>query len=192
MESNIAAILAGAAVTFIATAMIHQRMREYVSRRAIRDISTIYEVMIRAVNRTGADRFLILGLHNGGKDIQIGKPRYITVFEEVPSQNVKAIKGDYDRYKVDGTYMRLFNKLLYDRSIHGSVSSMDPGMLREAYEAAGLKHYFLFYIGWKDRVHFFGSITSISSPMVDPQSYTELGIAVDKIRSIINRRKFII
>ena len=191
MVYSYAAEVAGAALTIIAMLAIHRIMREAVSRGAMRDVSDIYEAMIRVINKAGADRFLILGLHNGGQAIQPHSRRYITIFEEASSAEVKTIRGDYEKYPVDGSYIQLFRKLMDEKSISGPVSSLAPGMLRDAYEADGLKFYHLFYICYRARVHFFCSISSTASPMEGPMEWSEISIAVQKIRSLMMKRRLI-
>lgn len=191
MVYSYAAEVAGAALTIIAMLAIHRKMREAVSRGAMRDVSDIYEAMIRVINKAGADRFLILGLHNGGQAIQPHSRRYITIFEEASSAEVKTIRGDYEKYPVDGSYIQLFRKLMDEKSISGPASSLAPGMLRDAYEADGIRFYQLYYIGWRGRVHFFCSISSRDSPMEAPQAYSEIKIAVERIRRLMMRRRWI-
>jgi len=191
MVYSYAAEVAGAALTIIAMLAIHRKMREAVSRGAMRDVSDIYEAMIRVINKAGADRFLILGLHNGGQAIQPHSRRYITIFEEASSAEVKTIRGDYEKYPVDGSYIQLFRRLMEEKHISGPVSSLAPGMLRDAYEADGLKFYHLFYICYRARVHFFCSISSTASPMEGPMEWSEISIAVQKIRSLMMKRRLI-
>lgn len=192
MESITPAVLvAGAAATIIAMASIHRKIREIVSRNAMRDLSDIYSAMIRVVNKTAADRFLILGIHNGGRDVTPHSRRYITIFEEANNGEVKAIRGDYDKFQVDGSYIQIFRRLMEEKHISGPVSSLAPGMLRDAYEADGLKFYHLFYICYRARVHFFCSISSTASPMEGPMEWSEISIAVQKIRSLMMKRRLI-
>lgn len=166
---------------------LHAKMRQRASRQALRDISNIYEAMLRVLDNTGADRFLILGLHDGGNEIKVHSKRYITIFEEVSTQDTANIKGDYDRYRADLPYIAMFRKLLEDGFVTGNTSEMNLGMLRDAYQAEGIKHYHLFYIGWKNKIHFFGSVSSKNSPMIDPQSLSEIKIAREKIIRLMTR-----
>lgn len=187
-----AAEVAGAAIALAIMIMsIHRKIREIVSRGAMRDVSDIYEAMIRVVNRTGADRFLILGLHNGGQAIQPHSRRYITIFEEASSRAVKAIRDDYEKFPVDGSYIQIFRRLMDEKHISGPASSLAPGMLRDAYEADSIRFYHLFYIGWRGRVHFFCSISSKDSPMEGPAEWSEINIAVQKIRRLMLKRRWI-
>lgn len=187
-----AAEVAGAAIALAIMIMsIHRKIREVVSRSAMRDVSDIYEAMIRIVNKAGADRVLILGLHNGGRDILPHSRRYITIFEEANSAGVAAVRGDYEKYPVDGSYIQLFRKLLDEKHISGPASALAPGMLRDAYEADGLKFYHLFYIGWRSRVHFFCSISSRESPMESPAAWSEINIGVQKIRRLMMKKRLI-
>lgn len=191
MVYSYAAEVAGAALTIIAMLAIHRKMREAVSRGAMRDVSDIYEAMIRVINKAGADRFLILGLHNGGQAIQPHSRRYITIFEEASSAEVKTIRGDYEKYPVDGSYIQIFRRLMDEKHISGPASSLAPGMLRDAYEADSIRFYHLFYIGWRGRVHFFCSISSKDSPMEGPAEWSEINIAVQKIRRLMLKRRWI-
>lgn len=191
MVYSYAAEVAGAALTIIAMLAIHRKMREAVSRGAMRDVSDIYEAMIRVINKAGADRFLILGLHNGGQAIQPHSRRYITIFEEASSAEVKTIRGDYEKFPVDGSYIQIFRRLMDEKHISGPASSMAPGMLRDAYEADSIRFYHLFYIGWRGRVHFFCSISSKDSPMEGPAEWSEINIAVQKIRRLMLKRRWI-
>ena len=191
MVYSYAAEVAGAALTIIAMLAIHRKMREAVSRGAMRDVSDIYEAMIRVINKAGADRFLILGLHHGGQAIQPHSRRYITIFEEASSAEVKTIRGDYEKYPVDGSYIQIFRRLMDEKHISGPASSLAPGMLRDAYEADSIRFYHLFYIGWRGRVHFFCSISSKDSPMEGPAEWSEINIAVQKIRRLMLKRRWI-
>lgn len=191
MVYSYAAEVAGAALTIIAMLAIHRKMREAVSRGAMRDVSDIYEAMIRVINKAGADRFLILGLHNGGQAVQPHSRRYITIFEEASSAEVKTIRGDYEKYPVDGSYIQIFRRLMDEKHISGPASSLAPGMLRDAYEADSIRFYHLFYIGWRGRVHFFCSISSKDSPMEGPAEWSEINIAVQKIRRLMLKRRWI-
>lgn len=186
---NVAALVAGAALTIAIMLNIHRKVRELVSRNAMRDLSDIYSAMIRVVNNTAADRFLILGIHNGGRDVTPHSRRYVTIFEEANSPEVKAIRADYDRYQVDGTYIHIFRKLMDEKHISGPVSGLMPGMLRDAYEAEGLKFYHLFYICYRARVHFFCSISSTTGPMEGPREWSEISVTVQKIRKLMTKRR---
>jgi len=185
-------IAAGGAAALIATFMVllaRERYLHWSSRQVIRDISRLYMSMQRVINNTHADRFLIIGLHNGGKMMKIQSKRYITIFEEFHSPNVPSIKGDYSRYQVGAEYVSMINDLIERGHITGKFGDMKPSFLRDAYEKDGIQAHHLFYIGWMNGTHFFGSISTVSdSSLESPQQYQEIRVCTEKVKQILRGR----
>lgn len=162
----------------------------WASRQVIRDVSRLYSAMQRVINNTHADRFIIVGLHNGGKVMRIHSKRYITIFEEFHSPNIVSIKGDYSRFQVGSQYVALINDLIERGVITGATQELEPGFLRDAYEKDGIRAFHLFYIGWMNGTHFFGSISTVSeASMESPQQYQEIRVCAEKVKQIMKGRR---
>lgn len=192
MEQFIYIVAGGAAaltVTFMVI-LLRERYLFWASRQVIRDVSRMYMAMMRVVNNTAADRFLIIALHNGGKVLKADKPKKITIVEEFHSPNLPSIKQDYTNYEVGPQYILMINTLLETKVVSGKTEDMEYGFLRSAYEKDGVKAHFLFYINFRGGTHYFGSVsTATASDLSTPQQYQEIMIAVSKIREIMNGRK---
>ena len=184
------AVHAGAALMITTKVIIiRERFLFYRSKRVIRDISRMYSAMQRVINNTHADRFLILGLHNGGKVMRIHSKKYITIFEEFHSPNVPSIKGDYSKYQVGAQYILMVNNLIEKHSVSGRVEEMEYSFLRDAYEKDGIKAYYLFYVGWLNGTHFFGSVSTTSDAgLMSPQQFQEIRVCTEKVKQIMRGR----
>lgn len=186
-------IAAGGAAALSVTFMIlllRERYLFWASRKVIRDVSRMYAAMQRVINNTHADRFLIIGLHNGGKVMKITSERKITIFEEFHSPNLPSVKNDYRNYRVGAQYVLLINNLIEKGVITGDTSDMEPGFLQDVYHKDNIKSHHLFYIAWISGTHFFGSITTVSeSSLNSPQQYQEIRVCAEKIKQIMNARR---
>lgn len=161
------------------------------AKNVVKDISLLYRVMQRVINNTDADRFLILGLHNGGRKLDVHSKRYITIFEEVNNPNVPSIKGDYKKVMVDGPYIHLINQLISQGVVFGWTKDLPGGLLKEAYQKDGINYYHIFYIGYRQNTYFFGSASTTSQvSMEDSSQWMEIKLATNKIKQLINKRRF--
>lgn len=170
---------------------IVRHMQVTTAKQVVRDISKVYEAMQRVIHNTHADRFLILGLHNGGSKLQMYSRRYITVFEEVHSVEVPAIRGDYKKVPTDGPYVHMMRQLIDEKVISGRVADLQPGLLRDAYMKDNIKYYYIFYITWRNNVHFFGSISTANEVNLEsPAQWAEIKICKNKIIQLMTKRRF--
>ena len=183
---------AGGAASLTVTFMIYVikgRYYYWASQEVILDVSRLYAAMQRVINNTGADRFLIIELHNGGWPWDNGK-RYMTIREEFHSPNVPSIRQDYIKFEVGPQYRIMVNNLEARGVMSGKTEDLEYGFLRDAYEKDGIKSYHLFYIRGKGRRHFFGSISTVSeNSLLTPQQYQEIRVCVQKVVQIMNNRK---
>lgn len=187
------AILAGGVIAsiagYIGLSAARERIEENISIRNVREIAQLYSTMQTVINDTPADRFLILMLSNGGRLINITDKKYVTILDEVHNTNAAAIINDYDRFRVDAAYLRMFSMLMQEGQLSTATREIEPSVLRDAYEAAGITHTQLFYIGYKKRRHYFGSISTTSGqPLIDPPTYNRIQIAINNIRRMFRKR----
>lgn len=182
-----AGVVVTAALTYWAA---REHIEEKISINAIRDMAQIYSYMLRVVNNTQADRMLILMLSNGGRILRPHDAKYVTVIDEVGNGKVRPVINDFNRFRVDGEYIRIVNRLIEEREISMAVRQLNPGFLRDAYEADGITHFMLFYIGYKSKRHYFGSISTTSGrAFMEVEETQEISIAINQIRRMFSRRR---
>jgi len=179
-------------VVIAAGAALLKKWNLLIAKKVIADMAKIYNAMSRVIHQTEADRFLIIGLHNGGKKINVHSKLYITIFFEENSAAVPSVKLDYNTVRVDGSYIKTVKKVLDENSISGWVKDMQPSMLKDIYDKDGIKRYHLFYIGVRQNTHYFGSVTSTSETSLEsPGQFVEINVAKNKIRKIFSLNWFL-
>lgn len=183
------AILALSVSGFIVHAIYNRKRLAKVGRETIRDLSQLYAILHRVINRTSANRCLVWAIHNGGKALSVHSTRFVTILEEANAKEAPhGIKSDYDRFKVDSEFIRLVNQMIDSGSILMDINELRPSILKQLLTKDGVKQAYFYYIGWHKGSHYFGSFsTSTEGGFYAENEYVELLIGSQKVRRIYSK-----
>lgn len=88
---------------------------------AFDNITFIYDELDELVEKTGADRAIIINVHNGGREIRVGGEKKFDILYEVKAKSkVKKIKRDFQNYPLDEGNIRLIQEAIekQNQAIH--------------------------------------------------------------------------
>jgi len=148
----------------------------------------VQQIMERVLDKTGAQRFLILKTENGGGKPRLGSHLYASVMYEAISNPMVSVKNDYQRLLVDNIYVKMLsdigpstpNKLIRD--------NMKEGILKRIYTKEKVAYSEIHYLSETDNAFFYLSIaTSKDDRFNGPIDRVEIEIAISKLVNIFEK-----
>ena len=104
-------------------------------------VGDMYFAMRRCRDETDADYVLVIKVHNGGKDLEVGSPTFVTIVHEIIGEGGASVKERWQERPVDEHYSETIKVLLRERRIVTSTAEIQDGtLMKGAYTHAGVRH----------------------------------------------------
>lgn len=188
---SVAATLAVIFLAAILSTYMRKRAERY-ARDTVRNLSYLHSVLQRVLLKTTANRGIIWILHNGGERISLHTKRYVTVLEEVNDNTISEVKSDYDRFLIDPEFIHAISRLIDGGSTLLDINDLPPSILKHLLSKDGIKQSYLYYIGWYNNCHYFGSFsTKKEGGFYEESQYVELLIAAQKVQKLYGGRSLL-
>lgn len=155
---------------------------------SLRDEIKIYKEMMSLLEEDGVDRVLFFILHNGGHRINPLKSKFVTFIEEAKSDKDAAYVDKYQKKLVDIVYMQKLIKAVFssDNTMKFKVSDLSNGLIKDTYQAHGLKESIITYIAFnKDHIWFLSVNSDSSLNEHDESLKTKIRNAKNSIANIL-------
>lgn len=108
-------------------------------KRALIDISKLYEELNFLLAKTGAKRVLLLRAHNGGGKPKKGYPLYSTAEYEVYQGSGNTIKQDWQKQPLDEYYISMLSDLDQQEQLELKLYGMnEDSMIKKVYFNDGI------------------------------------------------------
>lgn len=156
-------------------------------RHQVKKIVTIYDQMHFILEETPVERFLILKAHNGGGVIKPNTPIYSSVLYEDYAHPFRSVKAQYQRLEADEEYLRMMVELIQKKSITLETGKIPNGLLKNIYQAEGVKYSQLFFLGNdKKNIYYCSCATSVEGGWENsPYEKNQIFMAVNTIKQNI-------
>lgn len=143
-------------------------------------------ILDNIVFQTATDRALIVKIHNGGAKMYVGVSKYASVIEESISPEMKPIKDDWQKIKIDKEYLMLVQQLINDGMIILNVDSMNPSTLERTYKSEGVKSVAMFRIRETKFGFYFASFSSTKEEheFIGSNEFALIELKVNRLRNI--------
>ena len=148
----------------------------------------LYDTLQKLVTETGIDRGLILRTSNGGGIPTFKTPIYFSITHEVHSEKVKGIKGKYQSIQADRDYVALIIKLMEDKVVDLEIDKMPDSLLKNAYEAEGIKFARIIYLSEDDKGVYYMSLSSLNAIIENPSEKVTYLLAVSRLIQLFNKK----
>lgn len=132
----------------------------------------------------GIGRVLVLYAHNGGFDLQTGRPAYATCLHEEVRAPFTSVKADYQKIPIDGPYIDMLKQIYLNGYTNINVASMSPCLLKNIYERENVKHARVYFLKHSKEALWYISIASDGDATFDtPKTAVALTRAVSNIKT---------
>lgn len=155
----------------------------------INNVVEIYDNMNYVLARTPAERFLVLKAHNGGGIVRPGESLYGSIMYEDYRDPLTSIKSAWQKFEFDADYLKTISRVYAEGMVRLHAHRLRPGIMRSAYEAAGVTYSEMYYLHQNRKASFYCSIvTTKENETFDHPAYrNEINIATNNIRNLIKK-----
>jgi hypothetical protein len=167
------------------------RAKQDVARDAMRvqleRVVKMYDAMSMLSSLKDIHRVSVLKIENSGGLIDPKVQLYVSVLHEDYSYPLTSEKSKYNKLPIDQVYVRMLHSLIQNNVAHVSTETMEVGLLKTLYSAAGIKAADVFYLGSDPKAVYVLSISSASSKEVFGTDEYKINatIAVDQIKKLL-------
>lgn len=148
-------------------------------------LTQVYDVMNRTLESTSAKRILILKTSNSGGRPRFGVQLYASVVYEVFQRPFHSIKSDFQKIEIDEVYVTLLSDMARRGKLFIDVKTMNPGMLKNIYDAQNIRAVWIFYIGETIMDFYYASISTDAEGAVELlKEESELDLFISRIRAL--------
>lgn len=167
------------------------RAKQDVARDAMRvrleRVVKMYDAMSMLSSLKDIHRVSILKIENSGGLIDPKVQLYVSVLHEDYSYPLSSEKAKYTKLPIDQVYVRMLHSLIQNSVVHITTDTMEAGLLKTIYSAAGIKAADVFYLGSDPRAVYVLSVASAATSEVHTTDEYRINatIAVDQIKKLL-------
>lgn len=166
---------------------VWQKNKAYDFQKVMENFNTIHNSLECIVDKTSAFRAVLLRIENGGSRPAVGKTLYSSAIQESVKEGIEKLSSNWQRQLVDDEYIRKITEVFDKKQARFSVSTMQPGILRDTYIARGITESLVFSI-YATKTQFFYLSINLGSNEVRITDADVIRSEVNRIRNIFHEQ----
>jgi len=153
------------------------------TRKQIKKIVEIYEVMNSVLNSTQIQRILIFKVHNGGNFIRPSSGMYVSVIYEDYRSPFSSVKEKYQKIPIDREYAKMLLEVMENKKCTFETDKLRDGLLKDIYIADGVKKSVISLLKEEKKAIYFCSMATSQIGEFTMKEKLDIDIAINKIKN---------